>query len=231
MISELVRDEPPYRALGGYRRRRARRVDHERPGGVAFAAGAHRAPSCSHTLACGPASSTTLRSASDRRHISPARSSRARCGLDVVHVPFRRLSDSFVELMLGQGPLHRFRRCPAVLAAAAAEGRLRALAVMTRQRSPALPGVPAIAESRPAGGAVRPLVRYRRAAGHVAAHRRAVARRHRRCATQGAAARTFVRQGAESTLESTPDGFMRFMQEEYLRYQAYIRSGAMRPDY
>jgi len=39
-----------------------------------------------------------------------------------------------------------------------------------------------------------------------------------------------VRQGAESTPESTPDGFMRLMQEEYLRYEAIIREGGLRSD-
>jgi tripartite-type tricarboxylate transporter receptor subunit TctC len=40
----------------------------------------------------------------------------------------------------------------------------------------------------------------------------------------------FMRQGAESTPEGTPDGFMRHMQEEYLRYQALIRDGGIRPE-
>jgi hypothetical protein len=39
-----------------------------------------------------------------------------------------------------------------------------------------------------------------------------------------------VRQGAESTPESTPDGFMRLMQGEYLRYQAIIREGGIKPE-
>jgi len=30
--------------------------------------------------------------------------------------------------------------------------------------------------------------------------------------------------------ESTPDGFMRLMQVEYLRYQALIREGGIRPE-
>jgi hypothetical protein len=38
----------------------------------------------------------------------------------------------------------------------------------------------------------------------------------------------FVRQGAESTPESTPDGFMRLMQQEYLHYEALMRSWGLR---
>jgi hypothetical protein len=40
----------------------------------------------------------------------------------------------------------------------------------------------------------------------------------------------FVHQGAESTPDSTPDGFMRHMQEEYLRFQAIIRVGNFKPE-
>ena len=36
----------------------------------------------------------------------------------------------------------------------------------------------------------------------------------------------FVRQGAESTPQSTPDGFTQLMRDEYARYQALIRAGA-----
>ena len=40
----------------------------------------------------------------------------------------------------------------------------------------------------------------------------------------------FVRQGAESAPENTPDGFMRLMRAEYLRCQALIRQGAIKPE-
>jgi len=40
----------------------------------------------------------------------------------------------------------------------------------------------------------------------------------------------FTRQGSESTPDSTPDGFMRHMQNEYLRYQAVIQQGGIRPE-
>jgi len=40
----------------------------------------------------------------------------------------------------------------------------------------------------------------------------------------------FQRQGAESTPEGTPDGFTRMMQNEYVRYQAMIREGGIRPE-
>jgi hypothetical protein len=39
-----------------------------------------------------------------------------------------------------------------------------------------------------------------------------------------------MRQGAESTPEGTPDAFTRMMQNEYVRYQAMIREGGIRPE-
>ncbi len=40
----------------------------------------------------------------------------------------------------------------------------------------------------------------------------------------------FLRQGAESTAEGTPDGFQRMMQNECARDQALIREGGIRAE-
>jgi len=149
-------------------------------------------------------------------------------GIDAVHVPFRRLTDTFVEMGLG-GVHYAVLTLPAVLAPVR-EGRLRALAVMTRQRSPALPAVPAIAE------AGLPEAQIDRWSGIVAPRgtpRRIVEQLHGdivRGLRKAALRKRFVSQGAESTPEGTPDGFMRLMQEEYLRYEAIIRGGGIRPE-
>jgi tripartite-type tricarboxylate transporter receptor subunit TctC len=118
---------------------------------------------------------------------------------------------------------------PAVLAPVR-EGRLRALAVMTPQRSPALPEVPTIAEVG------LPEAQFDRWSGIIAPRgtpRRVVEQLHGdivRALRERALRERFVRQGAESMTESTPDGFMRLMQEDYLRFQALIREGAIRPE-
>jgi tripartite-type tricarboxylate transporter receptor subunit TctC len=149
-------------------------------------------------------------------------------GIDAMHIPFRRLSDSFVEMVLGRVH-YAVLTLPAVLAPVR-EGRLRALAVMTPHRSPALPEVPAIAEVG------LPEAQFDRWSGIVAPRgtpRRIVEQLHGdivRGLRKRALRERFVRQGAESTPEGTPDGFMRLMQEEYLRYQALIREGGIRPE-
>jgi tripartite-type tricarboxylate transporter receptor subunit TctC len=110
------------------------------------------------------------------------------------------------------------------------EGRLRALAVMSQQRSPTLADVPSITEvGLPEAqvdtwsGIVAPRGTPRRIVEQLHGD---IVRNLRKAELRD----LFVRQGAESTPESTPDGFSRMMQEEYLRYQTLIRVGGIRPE-
>ena len=149
-------------------------------------------------------------------------------GIDAVHVPFRKLSDSYVEMVLGRVH-YAVLTLPAVLGPVH-EGRLQALAVMTPGRSRVLPGVPTVAEFG------LPEAQFDRWSGIVAPRgtpRRIVEQLHGdivRGLRHAALREQFVRQGAESMPESTPDGFMRLMREEYLRYEAIIRDGGLRPE-
>jgi tripartite-type tricarboxylate transporter receptor subunit TctC len=149
-------------------------------------------------------------------------------GIDAVHVPFRAMTNTVVEMALGEvhyailtlpatlGPLH--------------DRRLRALAVMTPQRSVMLPDVPAIAE------AGLPEAQFDSWAGVVVptgTPRRIVEQLHGdivQLLRQPAMRKRFLSQGAESTTESTPDGFMRYMQEEYLRYQTLISQSGVKAE-
>ncbi|MGH8660444.1 MAG: Bug family tripartite tricarboxylate transporter substrate binding protein [Burkholderiales bacterium] len=227
LITELLRDPPPYRALADIV-------------GVAHVA------SITNVLAVTPGipvstarefaryarvragdlnyASLGIGSAS---HLAGELFTRA-LGADAMHIPFRNLSDSFVEMVLGRVHYAVFT-LPAVVTPVR-EGRLRALAVMTPQRSPALPAVPTIGEVG------LPEAQFDRWSGIVAPRgtpRRVVEQLHGdvvRGLRNAALRERFVRQGAESTPESTPDGFMRLMQEEYLRYRAIIQVGGIRPE-
>jgi len=227
LITELVHDQPPYRALADIT-------------GVAHVA------SITNVLAVTPA--IPVRTASEF-----ARYARVRVGelnyaslgigsashlagevftralrADAMHIPFRNLSDTFVEMSLGRVH-YAVYTLPAVLASVRG-GRLRALAVMTPKRSPTLPDVPAIAELG------LPDAQFDSWSGIVAPRgtpRRIVEQLHGdivRGLGKAELRWLFLHQGAESTPENTPDGFMRLMQEEYLRYQALIREGAIRPE-
>ncbi len=227
LISELVRDAPPYRALAD--------ID-----GVAHVA------SITNVLVVAPALHVRTApgfAAYARRHVGELNYAslgigsashlageiftRA-LGIRAVHVPFTRLQDSFVEMMLGRVH-YAVLTLPAVLAPLR-EGRLRALAVMTQHRSPALPDVPPIAE------AGLPEAQFDRWAGIVVPSgtpRRIVEQLNGdivRGLRKAALRQRFIQQGAESMLESTPDGFMRLMQREYLRFQILIREGAIRAE-
>lgn len=227
LITELMREEPPYRALADIV-------------GVAHVA------SITNVLVVAP--SLPVRTATDfasyarprfgelnyaslgigsASHLGGEIFTRA-LGVEAMHVPFTRLPDTFVEMMLGRVH-YAVLTLPAVLPTVR-EGRLRALAVMTRQRSPALPAVPSIVESG------LPEAQFDRWSGIVAPRgtpRRIVEQLHGdivRALRKAVLRESFVRQGAESTPESTPDGFMRLMQVEYLHYQALIRKGAIKAE-
>jgi tripartite-type tricarboxylate transporter receptor subunit TctC len=149
-------------------------------------------------------------------------------GIAAVHVPFRNLYDFVVEMGLGRVHYGVFT-LPSVLPPLR-EGRMRALAVMTPQRSPALPNVPAIAEVG------LPEAQFDSWSGIVAPKgtpRRIVEQLHGdivRGLRKDALRELFVRQGAESTPEGTPDGFTRMMRVEYARYQALIKEGGIKPE-
>ena len=90
-------------------------------------------------------------------------------GVDLLHVPYRGGAAAMTDLMSGQvqvmfepvaGPLEHLR-----------SGRLRALAVTTTVRSPALPDVPTVGEFVP-GYEASSRARPRRAEGHACGDRR-----------------------------------------------------------
>ncbi len=225
IINELMRDRPPYQAL-------------------ADIVGVTHVASITNVLVTVP--SIIARTASDfvayarasdlnyaslgigsASHLAGEIFNRA-LGIHAVHVPYRNISDSFIEIALGRVH-YAIYTLPAVLGPVR-EGRIRALAVMTQQRSPALPGVPAIAE------AGLPEAQVDTWSGIVAPKgtpRRIVEQLHGdivRGLGKAALRELFVRQGAESTPASTPGGFTRLMQDEYLRYQALIRLGGIKPE-
>lgn len=149
-------------------------------------------------------------------------------GLNAVHIPFKNIADSFVEMGLGRVH-YAIYTLPAVFGPVR-DQRVRALAVMTPQRSPALPNVPAIAEFG------LPEAQFDSWSGIVAPRdtpRRIVDQLHGDIVhglAKSALRELFAWQGAESTPHSTPDGFMRMMQQEYVRYQALIREGGIKPE-
>jgi len=227
LITALLREPPPYRALAdvtgvahvasitnvlvvapGLHVRTARDfVRHARahPGDLNYA-----------SLGIGSAS-----------HLAGEVFSRA-LGIDAVHVPYRAVINTFAEMGLGRVH-YAVLTLPTVLPAVQ-KGRLRPLAVMTPQRSGVLPEVPAIgelglpdAQFDSWSGVVAPAGTPRRIVEQLHGDIVAVLR-------DAGLRRRFLHQGAESTPESTPGGFMRHMQEEYLRFDEMIRGRGIRAE-
>jgi len=227
LITALMREQPPYRALAD------------------ISAVAHVA-SITNVLVVAP--DIPLRTATEfvryarvrpgdlnyasmgigsASHLAGAVFSRA-LRIEAVHVPFRTVTGTTVEMGLGRVH-YAVLTLPSVLGPLR-DARLRALAVMTPQRSAMLPQVPAIAEvGLPDAqvdswsGVVTPRGTPRRIIeqlhGDITRVLRTPEMRKR-----------FTGQGAESVPDSTPDGFMRMMQDEYVRYQAVIREGGIKPE-
>lgn len=227
LITALLRDEPPYRAL-------------------ADVAGVAHVASITNVLVIAPGmhartaqdfvrharahpgdlnyASQGIGSAS---HLAGEIFSRA-LGIDAVHVPYRKVINTFAEMWLGRVH-YAVLTLPTVLPAVRKD-RLRPLAVMTPRRSAVLPEVPSIhelglpdAQFDSWSGVVAPVGTPRRIVeqlhGDIVVALRDSALRKR-----------FLHQGAESTPEGTPDGFMRLMQEEYLRFEEMIRGSDIRPE-
>ena len=144
VITELMRDPPPYRALADIIG-----VTHVASiTNVLVTVPSILARSAPEFVAYARASAGELNYASlgigSASHLAGELFNRA-LGINAVHVPYRNLSDSFIEIALGRVH-YAIYTLPAVLGPVR-EGRIRALAVMTPKRSPALPAVPAIAEA------------------------------------------------------------------------------------
>ena len=227
LITELMRDPPPYRALadivGVTHVASITNVLAVTPKMLARGAGdfvslARRSPGELNYASLGVGSAS---------HIAGEIFNRA-LGIQAVHVPYRSLSDSFIEIALGRVH-YAIYTLPAVLGPVR-EGRIHALAVMTPQRSPTLPGVPSILEVG------LPEAQVDTWAGVVAPRgtpRRVIEQLHGdilRGLRKASLRELFARQGAESMPEGTPDAFTRLMTNEYLRYQALIRDGGIKPE-
>jgi tripartite-type tricarboxylate transporter receptor subunit TctC len=146
-------------------------------------------------------------------------------GLQSVHVPYKILADGWSDLFSGR--THFF-----VFAAPAAvpmvkDGRVRAIAVTTPKRIPALPDVPTVAEAglpaaehtawfgmfAPAG---TPKARINKLAGDLKTILREPQTKQR-----------FLTQGAEPIDDSSPEAFMKLLRSENVRYAKLVKEAGL----
>jgi tripartite-type tricarboxylate transporter receptor subunit TctC len=149
---------------------------------------------------------------------------KAAAGIDVVHVPFKMLSDVFSEMLAGRVQMYVFP-LPAVMPMLK-DGKLRPLAVGTAKRTPSLPDVPTISESGLPGfqseswfGVVAP----------AATPRHIIVQLNRdivKILQTPEMAERFLRQGAEPVY-GTPEQFQKLLQSEYVKYQKLVKDAGI----
>ena len=149
---------------------------------------------------------------------------KAAAGINVVHVPFKLLSDVFTEMIAGRVHMYVFP-LPAVMPMLK-DGKLHVLAVGTAQRVPSLPGVSTISESGLPGfqslswfGVVAPSKISRPIVQQLNKDIIAILQ-------QPDTKERFMRQGAEAVI-TTPEDFQKLMQSEYAKYQKLVKDAGI----
>ncbi len=149
---------------------------------------------------------------------------KAAAGINVVHVPFKLLSDVFTEMISGRVHMYMFP-LPAVMPMLK-DGKLHVLAVGTLQKVPSLPGVPTIAESGLSGfqseswfGVVAPVKTPRAVVQQLNKDIVAILQ-------QADTKERFLRQGADAVI-TTPEEFQKLMQFEFAKYKKLVKDAGI----
>jgi tripartite-type tricarboxylate transporter receptor subunit TctC len=148
-------------------------------------------------------------------------------GIDVVHVPYRGVPLALTDLVAGR--VQFSFGSPVSTLPLVKEGKLRLLAVTTARRSPALPGVPTIAEAGVPGydftgwmGALAPLGVAR---GIVTQLHRDIAR----VVMLPEVKQRFAVDGAES-VGSSPEEFTGYLRAEIARWTKVVTAAGIKAD-
>lgn len=149
---------------------------------------------------------------------------KAAAGINVVHVPFKLLSDVFTEMVAGRVHMYVFP-LPAVMPMLK-DGKLQVLAVGAAQRVASLPAIPTISESGLPGfqsqswfGVVGPA---RMAQPVVQQLNKDIVAILQQADTK----ERFQRQGADAVI-TTPDEFRKLMQTEFVKFQKLVKDAGI----
>jgi tripartite-type tricarboxylate transporter receptor subunit TctC len=148
-------------------------------------------------------------------------------GLDILHVPYKGSTPAKIDLLAGRVQLF-FTGIPPV-AADIAGGRLRALGVTSAKRTPALPGVPTIAESGVPGFDVSPWFGILAPAHTPPAIVDKLRGDIAEILTRPSVRERFVRSGVDP-VGSTPQQFAAFISSEMQKWAKAIKDSGARVD-
>jgi tripartite-type tricarboxylate transporter receptor subunit TctC len=159
-------------------------------------------------------------------HLSAEIFNRA-AGLDVVHVPFKTVADSYSEMYANR--VHYVVYVAPAAMPGVRDGRLRALAVTSARRFAALPDIPTMAEAGLPAAEVETMFGL---AAPAATPRSIIAKLHadivgilRRPDTR----ERFERQGGEPAVDTSPASYAKLLQAEYDRYRKLIPEIGLKP--
>jgi tripartite-type tricarboxylate transporter receptor subunit TctC len=148
-------------------------------------------------------------------------------GIQGVHVPFKLMADVYTAMLADQVQYYVFV-LPTALPMLR-DGKLRALAVTSSKRNAALPDVPTVveaglpeAQSSAWFGVVAP----------TGTPRKIIVRLHTdivRILRESETRKRFNVQGADASVDTTPDAFKSLIKSEYARYQKLIRDIDLKP--
>lgn len=145
-------------------------------------------------------------------------------GINVVHVPYKGGGPAMTELLAGQVQL-LFNSIPSVLPQVKA-GRLKALAVGSARRSPAMPDVPTVAESGVPGFEYATWYGLFAPAGTPRAILAQLSKSTAAALQSPDLARSLAQQGSEPH-PSTPEELARFVKTEHERWSRVVKAAGM----
>ena len=145
-------------------------------------------------------------------------------GVQMLHVPFKGDGPAVPALLAGE--IQLYAGGPIVLGQHIAAGKLRALAVTSAQRSPALPDIPAVSETVPGyegltwfglwapKGTPPPIVsRLNQAVARALEHRQVLTR---------------LRENGMDPAPGTPEAFQKFVDAEIAKWTKVVKAGNIR---
>lgn len=148
-------------------------------------------------------------------------------GIKVIHVPFKLMADVNTETLAGR--IHYFVFTAPAALTLLRDGKLRPLAVTTARRSATFPELPTVAEAGlPAAesdawfGVIAPAGTPHRIVNRINADILKILR-------EADTKEKFARQGAELVDDTSPAGFARLLQSEYVRYQKLVKDSGLKP--
>ncbi len=145
-------------------------------------------------------------------------------GTDIVHVPYTGSAPAITALLGGHVDLI-FDTIPSIWPSVQS-GKLKALAVASLQRAPAVPDIPAIAETLP-GFDVTSWEGILAPVGTPAAVVRKIADEIKRIAAEPAFAQSLRKLGAVAT-SNTPEEFAAFIDADYAKWQRVVKAAGIK---